>query len=212
MPAGYSFRPPLWAVAAAAAACAAGIALGNWQAGRAEQKRAAEARLEGISVRGSFLPVHTVLLDNKVRGGRAGYEVVTPLRLSDGKGHVLVNRGWVAAGPSRDVLPEVVTPAGEATVEGIVRKRLPQVLQAGPEQRGRLRQNLDIGDFAAETGLMLRPFVIEQHAGTEDGLVREWPRPEASAEKNEMYALQWYSLAALSLALLVALSWRRNAK
>jgi surfeit locus 1 family protein len=212
MPAGYSFRPRLWAVAAAAAACAAGILLGNWQAGRAEQKRAAEAGLERTSVRGSFLPEHTVFLDNKVRRGRAGYEVVTPLRLSDGKGHVLVNRGWVAAGPSRETLPEVRTPAGEATVEGIVRKGLPRVLQAGPEQRGRLRQNLDTKEFAAETGLALRPFVIEQHAGTEDGLLREWPRPEAGAEKNEMYALQWYSLAGLSLALLVALSWRKNAK
>ncbi|MGH8739762.1 MAG: SURF1 family cytochrome oxidase biogenesis protein, partial [Burkholderiales bacterium] len=42
---GYSFRPRLWAVALAAAACAAGIALGNWQAGRAEEKRALGARL-----------------------------------------------------------------------------------------------------------------------------------------------------------------------
>ena len=186
--------------------------LGNWQAGRAEHKRAAEAGLEQISVHGNFLPEHTVFLDNKVRRGRAGYEVVTPLRLGDGKGHVLVNRGWVAAGPSREALPEVRTPAGVATVEGVVRERLPRVLQAGPEQRGRLRQNLDAADFAAETGLALRPFVIEQHAGTQDDLLREWPRPEAGAEKNEMYALQWYALAALSLALLVALSWRKNAK
>ena len=40
MVAGYSFRPRLWVVAAAALGCAAGIALAQWQAGRAEEKRA----------------------------------------------------------------------------------------------------------------------------------------------------------------------------
>jgi cytochrome oxidase assembly protein ShyY1 len=70
MPAGYSFRPRLWALAVAAAACAAGIALGVWQAGRAEEKRKDEARAERISVRGEFLAERTVLLDNKLRRAR----------------------------------------------------------------------------------------------------------------------------------------------
>src|SRR5437764_78509 len=43
---GYSFRPRVWALALAAAACAAGIALGQWQAGRADQKRRLGAQLE----------------------------------------------------------------------------------------------------------------------------------------------------------------------
>src|SRR5436305_11852143 len=108
---GYSFRPRTSAVALAAIACAGFVLLGNWQARRAEEKRtlAAEfdqalrsppialapgvdtARLihKHVAARGRFVAEHTVLLDNKLRGGRAGYEVVTPLRLAASDSHVL---------------------------------------------------------------------------------------------------------------------------
>ncbi len=211
MSAGYSFRPRAWALAAAAAACAAGIALGLWQANRAQEKRKADERTERISVRGEFLPERTVLLDNKLRRGRPGYEVVMPLRLAGTQQmHVLVNRGWIAAGARRDALPEIKTIKGETVVAGIVREHLPRVLQAGPAQRGKVRQNLAVEDFAAQTGLALLPFVIEQHSPAEDGLLREWPRAGPGPEKNDMYSLQWYSLAALAVVLLVVLSFRKK--
>jgi surfeit locus 1 family protein len=211
MPAGYSFRPRAWALALAAVACAAGIALGIWQAERAQEKRRAEARAERISVRGEFLPERTVLLDNKLRRGRPGYEVVTPLRLAAGQQmHVLVNRGWIAAGARRDEIPEIRTARGEIVVEGIVREHLPRVLQAEPAQRGRVRQNLAVEEFAAEAGLALLPFVIEQHSPAEDGLLREWPRAGPGPEKNDMYSLQWYSLAALAVVLVIVLSFRKK--
>jgi cytochrome oxidase assembly protein ShyY1 len=91
-----------------------------------------------------------------------------------------------------------------------VREHLPRVLQAGPAQRGRVRQNLAVEQYAVETGLALLPFVIEQHSSTDDGLAREWPRAGPGPEKNEMYALQWYSLAALAVVLALALSFRKR--
>jgi cytochrome oxidase assembly protein ShyY1 len=206
MLAGYSFRPRLWALALALAACAAGIALGNWQSRRAEEKRAAAADLEKkrVSLPGVFLAERTVLLDNKIRNHRVGYEVVTPLRLDDAS-CVLVNRGWFERGAS-----EPPAPQGRVRVEGVALPRLPHVLQAGEASKSRVRQNLDIADFARETGLALHPFVIEQHAGTGDGLLREWPRPEAGAGKNDAYSFQWYSLAALAVVLFIVLSFRKR--
>lgn len=192
----------------AAAGCAAGLALGQWQAGRADEKRAAAGSLQRVEARGVFLPEHTRFLDNKLRRQRPGYEVVTPLRTEDGT--VLVNRGWIAAGPSRDVLPEVRTPAGQVRIEGIERRRVPQALQLGKPQGGRVRQNLDIGAFSSETGLSLQARVIEQHSPLEDGLLRDWPRPEPGADKHAAYALQWYALAALCVVLLVVLGFRRE--
>lgn len=210
MLAGYSFRPRVWALALAAAACAAGVALGNWQAGRAQEKRAAAAELEQrrVSLRGVFRPEHTVLLDNKIRDRRLGYEVVTPLRL-DGE-HVLVNRGWIEAGRSRDALPAVRTPPGEVRIEGVALERFPRVLAL--ESRGKVRQSLDIEAFARETGLRLQPRLIEQHSSADDGLLRDWPRPDAGAEKNAAYSFQWYSLAALAVVIALVLSFRRNAQ
>lgn len=228
---GYSFRPRAWALALAAAACAAGIALGNWQAGRAEQKRALGARFEQalrspaielpstmvepedfvlkrVAARGRFVDEHTVYLDNKLRRGRPGYEVVTPLRM-DGL-HVLVNRGWVAAGRTRAELPKMQPPADEVRVEGLALARLPQALATGVAPTGRVRQNIDVKSFEEETGLRLQPIVIEQHSPAADGLVRDWPRPDAGIEKHQSYALQWYSLAGLAVILFAVLSWRRD--
>src|SRR5689334_10169396 len=107
---GYSFRSRRivirWgSLALAAAGCAAFIALGNWQARRAAEKSAlaealaatlrdAPVRIAALPVRaealsnkhveasGVFAAERTVYLDNRNRGGRPGYEVVTPLMVS----------------------------------------------------------------------------------------------------------------------------------
>ncbi|TMI45909.1 MAG: SURF1 family protein, partial [Betaproteobacteria bacterium] len=50
---------------------------------------------------------------------------------------------------------------------------------------------------------------IEQRSDSGDGLLREWPRPDAGIERHESYALQWYSLAALAVILAAVLSFRR---
>jgi surfeit locus 1 family protein len=209
MRAGYSFRPRPWALALAAAACAAFIALGNWQSGRADEKRAAAARLEHTVVEGEFLPKYTVYLDNKTRRGRPGYEIVTPLRRRGSNSYVLVNRGWVAAGTTRDALPEVPTPAGDVRIEGLALERLPRVLSL-ESTSGKVRQSLDIDAYASETGLRLEPRVIEQHSSLPDGLARDWAPHQAGAEKHEAYALQWYSLAALAVVLVIVLSFRKT--
>jgi surfeit locus 1 family protein len=209
MPAGYAFRPRAWALALAVAGCAAGIALGHWQSDRAAQKRAAAAAVEQVALRGEFRLEYTVFLDNKTYRGRPGYEVVQPLRVAGG-GHVLVNRGWVAAPPTRDRLPQVRTPGGEVALSGVRLQRFAQALApeaAKPE--GMVWQNVTLAGFAAWSGLALEPWVLEQHSPTDDGLLRDWPRAGSGVEKHESYALQWYSLAALSLILFLALSFKK---
>ena len=205
--------------------------LGNWQARRAEEKRGLAAEFDQalrsppivlapgaplasvlhkhVAARGRFVPEHTVFLDNRLRHGRPGYEVVTPLRLAGSDSHVLVDRGWVAAPPSRAALPTVFMPAGELEIGGIALDRLPHALETGVAQQGKVRQNLDIEPFAAEIRLRLEPFVIEQHSETPDNLSRDWPRPDFGIDKHESYSLQWYSFAALAIILVVVLSMRR---
>jgi surfeit locus 1 family protein len=211
MLAGYSFQPRAWVIALALAAAGAGIALGHWQAGRAEQKRADASQLERMSVTGVFVARYTVLLDNKLRAGRPGYEVVTPLRLSGSERHVLVNRGWVAAPRTRDTLPQVRTPSAQIEVEGLVRERFPRLLEIREQAGESVRQTVDIGAFARETGLTLEPYYIEQHSAAADGLERQWQPRGAGVEKHESYALQWYFLAALAIVLGLVFSFRRVA-
>jgi surfeit locus 1 family protein len=215
--AGLRFRPRAWAFALTCAGCAAGILLGNWQAGRAAEKRAAQAALTRAALSGEFLPQYTVLLDFRLHRGRPGYHVVQPLRVAQSREHVLVLRGWIAADPRRERLPQIATPPGEQRVEGIVLERLPQYLEQGrgpkPCRFGPVpcvRQNLKIEDFGAWSGLPMKRMLIEQSNEVADGLVRDWERPEAAFLKNEMYALQWYSLAALCVILFLVLSVRRD--
>ncbi len=214
--AGLRFRPRAWAAALALAGCAAGIVLGNWQSGRAAEKRAAQAALTRITLIGEFVPGYTVLLDLRVHRGRPGYHVVQPLRIANGKEHVIVLRGWIAADARRERLPDIVTPRGEQRVEGIALESVPQYMERPAQDACRpgtkpcVWQNLKIDEFAAWSKLPLERIVVEQTNDASDGLVREWERPEATFLKNEMYALQWYSLAALAVILFVVLSFRRD--
>jgi len=228
---GYSFRPRLWPWLLAAAACAAGIALGNWQSRRAEEKRALGARFEEalrapplelawplkaedvlgrrIVARGTFDAERTVLLDNKILNGRVGYEVVTPLKLSSAQVRVLVDRGWAPAGASRAQLPVIDTPKGEVRIEGLAQRRFAHALDSGPPSAAKVRQNLEIDSFAKETGLTLVPLVLEELSGPPDGLVREPPHADTRVDMHRAYALQWYCLAALAIVLAGVTSFKR---
>lgn len=204
------FRPPWWGVLLALLGCAAGIALGNWQSGRAAEKRALAAAQKPEALRGVLLPKFTLYLENRAHRGVPGFHVLQLLRLRDGR-HVLVNRGWAPAGADPARPPEVRTPAGEVLLEGFRVARVPRAYEPpGATRDGPVWQNATVEEVSAWSGLALESWVFEQHAGPEDGLVRDWPRVDAGVAMHESYALQWYSMGALSLVLLVALNVRRE--
>ena len=138
--AGYRFSPSLLPTAAAAAVFALLSGLGFWQLDRAagkEERQAAfeaargtvldETSLDGeirefarVHLEGRYDPSHQFLQDNRTHQGRPGYYVLTPFRISS-RGAVLVNRGWVPAGPDRTALPEIAAPAGALRLRGTVR-------------------------------------------------------------------------------------------
>jgi surfeit locus 1 family protein len=206
-----TFRPPWWACLLALLGCSAGIALGNWQSSRAEEKRSLAASRQPQAVRGEFLPKTLLYLDNKTYRGRAGYHVLQVLRLENGR-QVLVNRGWLPGTPDRAQVPAVATPGGLVSLQGVKLDHLPHALEpSGVTRTGIVWQNAERNEVAAWSGLALEPWVFEQHAGPEDGLVRDWPPADDGVAMHLSYALQWYSLAALSAVLFVALNVRRHA-
>jgi surfeit locus 1 family protein len=225
------FRPGLAVSLLALAGVAATVSLGNWQTRRAEEKLARQALLESrqgtalamptqavaaadyewarVAARGEFVPRHTVLLDNKLLQGRAGYHVLTPLKLEGGGMHLLVDRGWIAAGPSREVLPKIETPAGPQTLEGIAVIPSSRFVELGSDtQSGPVWQNLTLARFRQWSELDLQPVVLQQTSDSKDGLARVWDRPDLGIDKHRGYALQWYSFAILIFILYVALNFR----
>jgi surfeit locus 1 family protein len=233
------FRPRLLPMVATVAGIALFVTAGHWQQGRMEQKEALRAqfaaasanppaplpaepvdwtawRYRPVAVEGTFDVARQILIDNKVEDGRAGYHVVTPLVLADGRA-VLVDRGWIAAGETRAQLPLAPSPAGPVTVRG--RVNMPaahyvELAQAAPT--GGVWQNLDPARFAAASGLPVLPIVLEQTAPligstrTSDNLVRNWPAPDFGIEKHRIYMMQWYLFAATAAGLWLFLNLRKS--
>jgi surfeit locus 1 family protein len=73
---------------------------------------------------------------------------------------------------------------------------------------GKVWQNVSVERFQDAFKLDLQPIIVEQASAADDGLVREWERPDFGIEKHRGYAFQWYSLAALTAVLYAVFSLR----
>jgi surfeit locus 1 family protein len=215
---------------AALAAVLATARLGVWQLDRAAQKTQAQARLDAraalpalrgadlatdaqaaaaqhqraVQLSGRWLATRTVFLDNRQLGdSRPGFFVVTPLQLADGSA-VLVQRGWAPRDAAeRTRLPALDTPAGEVTLDGRIAPPPARLFEFAEGASGAIRQNLDLGAFAREIGVVLRPLSVVQTSPSPDGLRRDWPALALGVHKHYGYAFQWFALAALIAALYV---------
>lgn len=124
------------------------VLLGRWQFGRFEERSANSERVTAnieaapvpldqlaapgrpvrqddrfrkVTVTGTYDPAHALVVRRRPQEGRNGFYVLTPLVTGQGTG-VIVNRGWVPAGPTADAPPEVpAPPAGQVTVTGRLR-------------------------------------------------------------------------------------------
>ena len=158
-----------------------------------------------IRLQGRWMDGHTVFLDNRQMEGRPGFYVVTPLWLPSQDRAVLVQRGWAPRDfGDRARLPALPPAAGIVTVEGRVAPP-PARLYEMAEDRGAIRQNLQLQLFEKEIGVRLAPLSVVQDAAPDpdDGLLRRWPRPAVDVHKHYGYAFQWFALCALMAGLYV---------
>ncbi len=167
-----------------------------------------------VHLSGRWLPQYTVYLDNRAMNGRAGFWVLTPLVLNANT-RVLVQRGWVPRHQlDRTALPPIDTPSGVVHVQGRLSPPPSELMQLGSEQvsvhaasgLSRIRQNINLAQFAVETGGPLVATVLQTDPAS-DGLVRDWPEISAGVDKHHAYAFQWFALAALQLMLYLWFQW-----
>jgi len=224
-------RRPAW-LPALAALFFAGLTfwLGQWQLGRAEEKRAGQAALAAAaalpaldigtlpaspalfsrtSVTGRFDAAYRIYLDNRIYQGRPGYHVIVPLAYRGGV--VLVNRGWMPAGSDRGVRPEAPLPASPVVLEGLLVPAQSRYVElSGQGVAGPVWQNLSLARYRDWYRGDLPDRMLLQTSPAGDGLVRDWPRPDAGVEKHLGYAVQWFSLTAAIVVLYAYYGlWRR---
>lgn len=203
--------------------------LGRWQLGRAAEKETLQAAIEAQArlpvldavsaaapeaapemlhrralARGVWVAERTVFLDNRQMNGRPGFFVVTPLRLEGQAGVLLVQRGWVPRDfEDRARVPAVVTPPGLVEIQGRLTLPPSKLYEMGTVGQGLIRQNLDLASYRLETGLPLAGLTLQQTAGADDGLQRDWPQINTGVDKHYGYAFQWFGLCALMAILYV---------
>lgn len=203
------------------------VGLGFWQLERAEEKlrlqaeydarasgppvtvapypqRAEQLQFYRVRARGHYDPGYQVLLDNRVHQGRAGYHVLTPLRIEGGELRVLVNRGWVPLGADRTQLPHIEAPPGLQEITGIATVPAEQVFSLGdptPVTRHwpQVWQHMDLRQYAALVPFPVQPVVVLLDPELPGGYVRDWQRLDSGIAVHQGYAVQWFALAAALL-------------
>ncbi len=234
------FSPRLMPTLAALVMMSLTLYLAWWQQGRAEQKRALQAeftqreaapalvldsmqrdatamRYRRVIARGIFQSAGQIFLDNKtddagvsLTPGRAGYHVITPMRLAGSNAYVLVNRGWLPRAANYPKPPTVVVPAGEVEVRGLAvipNARFLELSNAAVD--GTVWQNLTIERYQQQLKLDVLPVVLLASDTTPNALQGLKPlseQPNAGVDKHVEYMLTWYSLSATLLALWIGLN------
>ncbi len=232
------FRPGLWPTLATLLLLPLLTWLGTWQLERAAWKQAlidahaaraglpavalstllpvsADSEYRSVTVRGEYDLGHQLLLDNRLYQGRAGYQVLTPLLLEDGTRMVLVNRGWVPAGASRAVLPEVGGPSGSLRVRARIKLPPDRVFRLGAEEERaagwpQVVQALDMAVLEQRLGHALLPVLLLLDPDDAHGFVRDWkPVYGILPDKHRAYAMQWFTLAVVLLLIYIGVNTRR---
>jgi surfeit locus 1 family protein len=232
------FAPPAWSLVLTGLALAAFVSLGNWQLGRAQEKKALAdsfaagsrdtvdatglgfadlPRYQQMRLRGSYDTARQILLDNMPSStGRPGYRVLTPLERADGRGWVLVDRGWVPLGPTRAELPDVAVAGGEREVTGVLDGLPVPGLRVGPATvpgaSGWPRVMLFPTEADVESALAtdVESRIVLLDPAAPDGFERAWrPSLGFGPERHLGYAVQWFAFAVVAVVMLIALNLRR---
>ena len=222
------------------------VSLGFWQLDRADFKAALQQQIEqrkdqpvssldeltGSTEDRRFFPVsftaeydaeHSFLLDNKIFNGRVGYHVYTPVKINASKA-ILVARGFIDLGESRERLPEFDTPEGVITFDGLL--DLPPsktlVLAENVQQTERwpvVLQYIDLDEISRLSGyelydmvLWLKPDVSATREVQKNGsLEYDLPALNLNAAKNNGYAFQWFAMSLALLIIYIVVNSKRHA-
>ncbi|MCS5515118.1 SURF1 family protein [Pseudomonas qingdaonensis] len=215
-------------VAAAGADCAGLLAVGARRRKRellatcAERRVAAPLASEQLAqasdpayrrvhLYGRFDRTHSVLLDNRLRDGQAGVELLQPFHDQASGLWLLVNRGWLpwpdrrgrcSSAPRDTACPAGLGLCGAGQHLPVARRpargRWPHLLTA--VDAAQLWPQLGREGFAHE--LRLEPGPASYRL--------DWPVVAMGPEKHLGYAVQWFALAAALVALYLYFGWHND--
>ncbi len=210
--------------------------LGFWQLARAHEKQVLlqtyaqrrhvtlsvsqlgqqqDPRFYRLRVRGKFDDAHTILLDNKVFHGQVGYNVYTPFHINGMRERLLVNRGFIPAGPDRRHLPVIKKVAGETILTGWLTATptaltLGHWLDTSPEHFPIRVETILPNALVPLLAYPLYPYVLQIESSHPTAYRSDWQVTTMRPERHQAYALQWFALALCLLILSLILNFKQH--
>ena len=221
-------RSPRWLLGhvLVVAVCVLFVSLGFWQIRRLEERRlenvvvanrvaadplAIEELIRGAgpdldslefrraTATGEFEPSEEVLVRSQIHQGTAGWHVITPLVLADGRA-LLINRGWVPL--EMDAVPvPAAPPVGEVTISGWLSLTSLRRSGGATEPEGRLTHivRVDVDRLQQQIPYELLGVYMIADEG-EISLPIAVARPVTSDEgPHLLYAIEWFSFTLISV-------------
>lgn len=149
---------------------------------------------------GTYLPAEQILVLNRSQDGRAGVNVVTPLRLDDGR-IIAVTRGFIGLAETPPAAP-----TGAVEVVGVLRASEKRRAGQPTEAEGRLaemfRLDLDRLDEQVDGDLVDVSISMIASDPNDDPILRPVPPPTLGEGSHLSYAIQW-----LIFATCVVIGW-----
>jgi cytochrome oxidase assembly protein ShyY1 len=174
---------------------------GAGTAGASPGKQAAWTK---VTVTGRYDAAHEIQARGRTVGGAVGFEIITPLLLSDGTA-VLVDRGWVPSAHGDAVSGPLApaTPAGDVTVVGQV-----HLSESRPSPLSRRDGRIDTRRIAVPKLAKELPFPVYGAylllSDPEPGF-KPVPIEHEDSWQNGGYAIQWWLFAVMAL---IAYGWQ----
>lgn len=155
-----------------------------------------------VSITGQYLPDKEVVARLRTVQGEGAYEVLTPLRTTDGT-VVLIDRGFVKLDSKSGVLPFAPAPGGTVQVTARVRSD-----ETDPKNRdafadastgGRLQSYVVDSKVVARAGRIdIRPGYFQLDTD-QPGVLGALPLPQTDSGPFFSYALQWIAFGAMAV-------------
>ena len=237
--AGFRFSPGIVSSLVAAALLYTMLSLGLWQLDRAEFKDTLQQKIserKTLSPAGldelpsssddrRYYPVkffaefdeqHSFLLDNITFNGQVGYHVYTPVKISESRA-ILVNRGFVPQGKTRDQLPEITPPDGNVLLQGLLdlppsRTLLLADYVLETSSWPVVLQYIDLAEISHILGYELYDMVLWLDPEKPGSFDYDLPVLNLNAAKNNGYAFQWFAMSAALLIIYLVVNTKRMVK
>lgn len=214
------------------------ISLGMWQLDREQQKKDVETLYKirsssdavdissidwthndlnwaAVVATGYFDSQRQLLLDNRILNSVVGYEVISPFYTEQGA--LLVNRGWVAQGSSRQSLPDVELTEEQITIVGHIYVPDGELMILGAEEAAteiwpKVIQSVNISELGKSMNEEFKPQLIRLNQNSEAVLETNWTAINMRPEVHRAYAVQWFLMALVLIFLYLFFSIRKLEK